>query len=414
MSKYVDTQQVLGSGAFGKVVKVVSYDTGLAYAKKICTRKGHYLENTEIEKNIMETLASGDRAHKGFHHIVQLVDAERNDQNTGWELIMELYQCTLLELMEAQHVLSDPSDPDSELILNALPEAVVKDVARHISLGIAYMNSLGYSHCDIKPENILCKQSLSSESGYHFSVADFGNVSKKMAYFHRIQTLQYTCTENLLGVSSVKNCDMPSLACVLYEAVTGEYLVNLNHEDTDAHILTHLNAIGFNCLNRYNEDEIPAIKPYYDRISSRCGYLGSQQYPLQKAMERAGYKNKEMITDLIACMLIPFPKQRISADLVEHSLFADFVEDDEEEEEVVVEMQPVEEVVEEVVVEMQPVEADETQSDDEEAQPVEGEKMQLDEDDETDVLKKIYNAMKKTQIRKKKRSKYNKKRQTNK
>ena len=48
------------------------------------------MDNTNTEKKIMERLASGERTHhKGFHHIVQLVGAERNDQNTGWELIKD-------------------------------------------------------------------------------------------------------------------------------------------------------------------------------------------------------------------------------------------------------------------------------------------------------------------------------------
>ena len=384
-SKYIETRHVLGKGAFGKVVQVFSYETGFPYAKKICTREGHYLDNTETEKWIMETLASGNRAHEGFNHIVHLVDSERNPQTGGVDLIMQLYQGTLLELMEAQHVLSDPSDPDSELILNPLPEVVVKDITQQVSLGLAYMNTLGWSHCDLKPENILWKRNVFTKSGYHFSIADFGNAVKKMSYFNRIQTQQYMCTENLLGIASVKNCDMPSLACVLYECVAGEFLTN--HRDKDEHIMAHLNAIGKETLSQFRLDEIPAIWPYYKRISTRWGYLENEQFPLQQAMVRGGYIHKKALTDLIAFMLIPFPDQRISAqDVCKHKLFyyENMVKKQND-------SRPLIDTSEE-----EKAEEEETQLNDEV-----GEVGEVGEVDETDFLKKV-------EMRKRKRSKQSK------
>ena len=316
MSKYMETRHVLGKGAFGKVIQVFSYDTGYAYAKKICTRGGHYVDCTEIEKSIMEILASGDRSHEGYNHLVHLVDSERNYQTGGVDLIMPLYQGTLLDLMEAKHVVQSNGD----LILHPLPEVVVKDVARQISLAIAYMNTLGWSHCDVKPENILWKRNIFTPSGYHFSLADFGNAAKEMDHFGRIQTQQYMCAENLLGVASLKNCDMPSLACVLYECVTGEFLAN--HTDTDAHIMAHLNAIGRESLCMFCTREMPAILPYYARVSSRWGHLDDEQFPLKQAMARGGYTRGKVLADLITFMLVPFPKQRISAqDVCKHKLF---------------------------------------------------------------------------------------------
>lgn len=396
-SKYMETRHVLGKGAFGKVIQVFSYETGLPYAKKVCTRRGHYLDNTEIEKTIMEELASGDKSHEGFNHIVHLVDSERNPQTGGVDLIMPLYKGTLLELMEAQHVLSDPSDPDSDLILNPLPEVVVKDVARQISLAIAYMNTLGFSHCDVKPENILWKRNIFTPSRYHFSLADFGNAVKKMSCFNRIQTQQYMCTENLLGIASVKNCDMPSLACVLYECVTGEFLTN--HRDKDLHIMAHLNAIGKETLSRFCLDKIPAIWPYYKRISTRWGYLENEQFPLQQAMVRGGYIHKKALTDLIAFMLVPFPDQRISAqDVCKHKLFYYENKEKKQDAQPLIDTSEEEEGEDEGEDEEGKEEAGETQHEDEVGDEV-GE--EVGEVDETDFLKKV-------ELRKRKRSKQSK------
>ena len=380
MSEYMETRHVLGKGAFGKVIQVFSYKTGYAHAKKICTRGGHYVGNTEIEKSIMETLASGDRSHEGYNHIVHLVDSERNYQTGGVDLIMQLYQGTLLELMEAKHVVQS----NGELVLHPLPEVVVKDVARQISLAIAYMNTLGWSHCDIKPENILWKRNIFTPSGYHFSLADFANADTKMVHFSRIQTPEYMCTENLLGVASVKNCDMPSLACVLYECVTGKYLAK--DADTDAHIMAHLDAIGKEGLGMFCPQEIPAILPYYDRVSSRWGHLADDQFPLQQAMVRGGYTHGKVLADLIAFMLVPFPEQRISAqDVCKHKLFC--LDNPKTQDESLLLIETSEEESEEG--------EDETSEEDEEG---EGEDEGEIDIDETALLKKV-------QLRKKKRSK---------
>jgi serine/threonine protein kinase len=386
-SKYIETRRVLGKGAFGKVIEVFSYDTGYTYAKKVCTRRGHYVDNTEFEERIMKILASGDRSHEGYNHLVHLVDSERNYQTGGVDLIMQLYQGTLLELMEAKHVVQSNGD----LILHPLPEVVVKDVARQISLAIAYMNTLGWSHCDIKPENILWKRNIFTPSGYHFSLADFGNAVTKMDHFDRIQTQEYMCTENLLGVASVKNCDMPSLACVLYECVTGKYLAK--HADTDAHIMAHLDAIGKEGLGMFRPQEIPAILPYYDRVSSRWGHLADDQFPLQQAMARGGYTHGKVLADLIAFMLVPFPEQRISAhDVCKHKLFCL----DKPDHESLLLIDPSEEGKGEEEGE----EGEEEGEEGEEAEMDEGEEGEEGEMDvdETDLLKKV-------QLRKRKRSK---------
>ena len=311
---YTETGKQFGEGAFGKVVEVVDAH-GTRFAKKICTRD-KYMCNTDQEKMFMELLQAGNRQHRGYNHVVQLEAVERNSKNTGWDLIMCCYEGNLLDLMESQHT----EDAVGAIILNALPEAVVKDIALHTSLGLAYIGTLGYSHCDIKPENILWKTSKDTPSGYHFSVADFGNVAKKMDHFYHIQTRQYTCTENLLGVESIVECDMPSLACVLYEAIVGDFLTN--HRQSTAHISAHMEAIGKDALDVFDPRESPAIHPHLRCVMSHIGHLSNPYYPLQKAMVKAGYIAKRDMTDLIKYMLIPYPKQRIKAkDVCTHAVF---------------------------------------------------------------------------------------------
>jgi serine/threonine protein kinase len=311
---YAETGKQFGEGAFGKVVEVVDA-TGKRFAKKTCTRE-NYMYNTDYEKTCMDALKHGNTRHRGYHHVVQLEAAERNSVNTGWILIMECYEGNLLELMESFYTY-DEGDNET---LNALPEAILRDLALHASFGLAYMTELGYAHCDLKPENILWKKSTQTKSGYHFSIADFGNVLEKMDRYTSIQTRQYMCTENLLGVASVTGCDMPSLACILYEAIVGDYLAN--HKHRPRHISAHLDAIGKNTLDMFDSKEIPAIQSYLGNVTSKRGHLAHPVHPLQKAMVRAGYIFSKDITDLITFMLIPYPQQRIKAkNVCKHAWF---------------------------------------------------------------------------------------------
>lgn len=302
---FTETGKKFGEGAFGKVVEVVDA-TGQRFAKKVCTRE-KYMYNTEYEKAFMEELKHGNTHHRGYNHVVQLEAAEQNKAKTGWELIMHCYEGNLLELMESHHTY----DEYDNITLNALPEAVVRDLALHASFGLAYMGTLGYAHCDLKPENILWKRSNETKSGYHFTIADFGNVAKRMDTFRYMQTRQYMCGENLLGVASVEECDMPSLGCILYEAIVGNFLTDARTYPEQ--ISMHLEAIGKWTLDTLDSSEIPAIEPYLKNVASRMGHLENPNYPLQKAMEKARYVFSEDITDLIKFMLLPYPKQRIKA-----------------------------------------------------------------------------------------------------
>ena len=311
---YTETGRQFGEGAFGKVVEVVD-ETGQRFAKKVCTRKT-YMYNTEYEKTCMEDIKRGNPRHRGYHHVVQLESAERNQKNTGWDLIMQCYKGNVLELMESFYTY----DQDDNETRNALPEAILRDLALHTSFGLAYMTSLGYAHTDLKPENILWKKSTETKSGYHFSIADFGNTLQDMDRFKRIQTRQYRCTENLLQVASITECDMPSLACILYEAIVGDYLADYKHEPY--HISAHLDAVGKNTLDLFDAKEIPSIRPYLQNVTSKRGHLAHPDYPLQKAMEKAGYIFSKDITDLITFMLIPYPEQRIKAkNVCKHAWF---------------------------------------------------------------------------------------------
>jgi hypothetical protein len=128
--------------------------------------------------------------------------------------------------------------------------------------------------------------------------------------------------------------------------------------------------------------EMPAILPYCDRVSSRWGHLADDQFPLQQAMARGGYTHGKVLADLIAFMLVPFPEQRISAkDVCKHKLFCLDKPDHESL----------------LLIDTSEEGEEEGESEEEGEESKEGEEGEMDVD-ETDLLKKV-------QLRKRKRSK---------
>jgi dual specificity protein kinase YAK1 len=209
--------RLLGEGAFGQVI-LVEDDQGEKFAMKKCTLSKHDY-NTHREAEIMRLL-------QGCENIVQLVKTIPNEDKDryGVHLIIELCDGDLLSLIQKSGY-------------EGLQEDVVKDLAQDMIKAIRFMRLRDVSHCDLKPENILFKIDLTRKSGYRFLIADFGNSERgdNIIEFYRIQTNHYRCGENLreqimfeIGddcKTDISSCDYGSLACILCEAITGEYLI---------------------------------------------------------------------------------------------------------------------------------------------------------------------------------------------
>ena len=293
---------LLGEGAFGKV-ELVKNESGETFAQKTCTRK-KYVANTLREGSIMEKL-------KGCNNIVQLIDTVPNKKyKDGIDLILERCDGTLLDLLE-------DSDGDG------LQEAIVCDVARDVANGIAFMRSKGFSHCDLKLENILYKCVPESKSGYRFLIADFGNTEEgdSLSHFYRIQTNHYRCSENLLKKLDIRTCDMPSLACILYELITAKYLINRTDDEEyeQDQLDDMMDIIGLETLESYSFTckEKKSMEPYFENASVK-GSISEPNSLLEKAYETLGYTKRKEMTDLIKRLLLPFPEKRLKAEQVQY------------------------------------------------------------------------------------------------
>ena len=284
----------LGQGTFGTVF-LVEDASGTQFAYKTCTYTKH-LERTVEEADVMSQLI-------GCPFIVELVDTIPKGE--GMDIVMELCEGNLFEFLK--------SFP--------LQEEMVLDLISDISNGLAFMRSKNMSHCDLKMENILYKSDETRPSGFRFLISDFGNVMYSMESFHYIQTRPYRAGENLMRSCDISSCDMSSLACIIYEFITGKYLVQSS--DPDEHLSEHLNAIGYDMILSY--DLIPVhplsiISKYYYAY----GQIGQKGFLTMDGFQNAmdGFRYKAEITEIIQRMLIPLPSLRLQAHQVNQlSLF---------------------------------------------------------------------------------------------
>jgi serine/threonine protein kinase len=325
-----DQPVVLGEGAFGKVT-LVQDPSGTQYAYKTCTYL-KYMYNTFMEAAFMKKL-------QGCPEIVQLVEAVPN--GTGMDLVLELCDGTLLDLLD-------------ESMGDGLSEDIVLDMIDDVSKGLAFMRTKKLSHCDLKMENIMYKYAGTnhSKSGYRFLIGDFGNVQEgdKLSFFHRIQTNHYRSGENLMKQRDISTCDMASLACIIYECITTQYLVEGSDSDEPAQLEMQMDAIGFDLMKEWSLDHSEQAFLVADELyrSGRIraeGCIERRESILTECYELYGYKRGKQMTHLIQRMLFPIPMLRIYPDEVgDHAVFQEETspeavvdseneEEDEEEEE---------------------------------------------------------------------------------
>ncbi|KAL0223157.1 hypothetical protein P9112_002547 [Eukaryota sp. TZLM1-RC] len=194
----------VGQGSFGVVVKAIDIATNVPKAIKIIKNRPAFLEQANVEINILNLLNDNDPDHKNC-----CVRVERHFfYKHHLCIVFEFLASNLYELLRRGE-------------FNGFSIALVRRFATQILTSLAFLQKLEIIHCDLKPENIL----LVASDRASVKVIDFGSSCRlgKTLYSY-IQSRFYRSPEVLLGLPYGMAIDMWSLGCILVELNTGSPL----------------------------------------------------------------------------------------------------------------------------------------------------------------------------------------------
>lgn len=211
-AQYDMRAEVLGQGAFAVVKKAIERTTGNFYAVKIIDKK-KVMSGVAVEREI-------DILKKLKHEfIVGLKDFFEDGNN--YYLIMDL--------------VSGGDLMDFVTNNGPIPEEPAREITRQVLCALQYVHSLGISHRDIKPDNVLIAQ----DEPVIVRISDFG-LAKLTKSGSSLQTfcgtLAYLAPEIMRKKHSETSrsaiysnkVDIWSVGCMLYVILTGYLPFNNN------------------------------------------------------------------------------------------------------------------------------------------------------------------------------------------
>ena len=205
VNKYTINSQ-LGKGAFSDVYSVKNSgvkNSDKDLALKIIRNEPHFNKQVHIEVTILNILNKG----KSKFMPILLEQFEFKGHKC---LIFEIYGENLYKVIKKQpRKRFNTTDCIS--------------ITAQITMALAYFEKYKVIHCDIKPENILCKKGSDVS---HIIIADYGsscfNVNTIVTSY--IQTRYYRAPEIILGIKFSYPIDVWSLGCIIYELYFGHPL----------------------------------------------------------------------------------------------------------------------------------------------------------------------------------------------
>ncbi|OMJ71208.1 hypothetical protein SteCoe_30651 [Stentor coeruleus] len=194
--------QILGSGSFGKVVKVLDHKSKQYFAMKIIKNQTRFHEQARDEIEILNYLKSHDPDKS--YCIIHFIDHIQFRNHIC--LIFELLYINLYQFIKLNNYQSIPMNR-------------IKKFALQILQALRLLDRYKVIHCDLKPENIL----LRSSDSIDIKVIDFGSACfyDKRIYTY-IQSRFYRAPEVILGLEYSTAIDMWSFGCILIEMFTGK------------------------------------------------------------------------------------------------------------------------------------------------------------------------------------------------
>ncbi|XP_043935405.1 homeodomain-interacting protein kinase 2-like [Protopterus annectens] len=201
-SKY-EILQVLGSGAFGQVVKCMKQDTSEVVAVKILKNHPFLAEQRMNELNILAFL----NAEGAYNY--NCVKAFESFEHKGHIcIVQEMLGQSLYDFLEQRQ-------------FRPLALRHVRYILEQLATALMKLKNLGLIHGDLKPENIMLVDPV--RQPYKIKVIDFGlafqySTAEHPAY---LQPRFYRAPEIILGVPNWEAIDMWSVGCIIAELFLG-------------------------------------------------------------------------------------------------------------------------------------------------------------------------------------------------
>jgi calcium-dependent protein kinase len=217
-SEYYKIGELLGSGSFGKVYKVLHISTNQLRAMKVVLKdKISTSEEKDLEKEIT-VLSQLD--HPNIIKIYEYFESERS-----FQIIQELANGGEL------------FDKINEI--QVFNESTAATITQQLLSAVTYLHSKNIVHRDLKPENILLE---TKKLGDHsIKLIDFGtaNSIKKDKLTLQIGTAYYMAPE-VINQKYDQKCDVWSCGVILYILLCGYPPFYGNESDDDNSILASI------------------------------------------------------------------------------------------------------------------------------------------------------------------------------
>jgi len=339
--RYIVVNKV-GWGHFSTVWRAWDTQDHRYVALKIVKSAPQYTEAAQDEIRIMERVTGCDPSNNSccLHLLNHFVHLGPNGTHTC--MVFELLGSNLLDLIKLHGY-------------QGIPMPAVKYITSQILRGLDYLHkTCGVIHTDIKPENILLyatitddqflpannpeaagprkkeeesrsenpvAQKMKFEDLYKVKIADFGNANwVKLHFTDDIQTRQYRSPEVIIGSSWNCTVDVWSVACMVFELLTGDFLFEpkcgTGFEKEDDHLAQMIELLG------PIPDVLIVLGKFSDRYFTRHGELRHIRKedlrpwslkPLLIAKYHFSEDSAESTADFLSGMLAYLPERRKEA-----------------------------------------------------------------------------------------------------
>jgi len=235
--EYNPQSDLLGKGGFSRVYKALDKKLNRQVALKIY-KTGDVSERYSLGSEIQRVI---NLDHPNVSRYLDIDDIE--NENAFGEV--EKIQVCVMELLDGGNILNYyRAHPDETLLIRLLV---------NVLNGLAYLHENDIIHRDIKPGNILIKN---TKAGPVAKITDFGiskiagTISAADSSSALIVSIPYMAPEQLnakkFGINGKVsfNIDLWSLGVAVYEIVTGDVLFKNNPEDSAEQVMLNIMAPG--------------------------------------------------------------------------------------------------------------------------------------------------------------------------